>query len=56
MHPDMWQYLGFEYKGVYYCFKGLPLWHFHCMLDLQHHQAGIVQASKEPRGTLTVLD
>ena len=24
MHPDMWQYLGFEYKGVYYCFKVLP--------------------------------
>lgn len=24
MHPDMWQYLGFEYKGIYYCFKVLP--------------------------------
>lgn len=24
MHPDMWQYLGFQYKGVYYCFKVLP--------------------------------
>lgn len=22
--PDMWQYLGFEYKGIYYCFKVLP--------------------------------
>lgn len=24
MHPDMWQYLGFEYKGIYYCYKVLP--------------------------------
>ncbi len=24
MHPDLWQYLGFEYKGIYYCFKVLP--------------------------------
>lgn len=23
MHPDMWQFLGFEWKGKYYCFKVL---------------------------------
>ena len=57
MHPDLWQYLGFEYKGIYYCFKNLPLWHFHCMLDLQHQQAQTVQASKGSRDmrVLTVL-
>ena len=42
MHLDVRQYLGFEYKGMHYCFKNLP----HCMLDLQHQQAEIVQASK----------
>ena len=52
---DKWQYLGFEYKGVHYCFNNLPFWHFHCMRDLQHQQAEIVQASKGSRGLLTVL-
>jgi len=57
MPPDMWQYLGFEYKGIHYCFKNLLLLHIHCMLDLQHQQKEMVQASKGSRviRMLTVL-
>lgn len=25
MHPDMWRYLGFQYKSSCYCFKVLTL-------------------------------
>ena len=24
MHPSMWQFIGFQYKGAFYCFKVLP--------------------------------